>query len=64
MFNKSKLLPLNNVGLYFYLVGTLVFLFADMKTNDIPNVHAFVILLGIIISSFVVFNLTVARTIR
>ena len=58
MFNRSTPIPLNNIGLYFYLVGSLVFLFSDMKTNNIPHVHGFMILFANVICAFVLFKLT------
>ena len=58
LFNSNKPLPLNSIGLYFYLTGNLLFFLGEMKKNNIPNMHALVIILSLIATSFVLFRLT------
>ena len=59
LFNSNTPIPLNSIGLYFYLTGNLLFFLGEMKKNDIPNMHALMLILLLISVAFVLFRLTI-----
>ena len=59
LFNRTNLVPfnINNLGIYFYLCGSLLFFLGDMRRNRIPNVHAGVLLATIVVGAMLLFRL-------
>lgn len=52
--NHSNLIPTWNIGIYFYLIGSLVFFFQEMNKHDVTHTHSTLLILIIVFISYFV----------
>ncbi len=54
VINMSNLIPVHNYGVYFYLVGSLLFFFQEMATHDIPYTHTMILIFMLSIFALII----------